>query len=343
MAAPCGAPSWAGLVKEILQSTLEQGCQVRQISAGDLAKAPPDMLTILRALPFALPEFNVGVEPPNNSGSFDFNFEVKEVKRYNDEQEARARNILGAIENGDTEPETLTRGVDVCYELCGQRLFVLITRILYENSRQPSTIHKMIARLAKVGVGWYSIFTYNFDSFMEIALTDAGVPNAGWAMRGGHMAVDPCLLAIENERRNPFAWHQAVYHLHGYTPEKLFNIGEVAFVFASSQFENCYNVNKPAPPILQLAGENLQKPNHITLYVGCSFTDKYMNGLLKAAVNQQYGRYHYALMKWPTKRDGREPTADEIKDASRPYLEIGVRPIWFDEFGEEPALLARLA
>ncbi|KIW32677.1 uncharacterized protein PV07_04206 [Cladophialophora immunda] len=345
MAAPCRAPSWKGLVEEILQSTLENGLDIQQISADDLAKFPPGILPLLRTLPIELPEVDVEPVPSDNPEHFEFN--MKGVLRFDHEQAARARNILDALENGATDPETLTQGVDICYELGGQRLFVLITSILYRHNRQPSEIHEIIARLAKPdarGLGWDSIITYNFDNFMEIALTDAAVPNAGWAMKGDRMCGDPCWLAIENQGRNPSARHQAVYHLHGYTPKKRFNIAGVGFVLADSQFKSRYAEGQPITPIFRLVeNKYLGKPNHVALYVGCSFQDKYMNGLVKASFDRCYGRYHYALMKWPTKRNGKEPTQEEIRDASKQYLEIGVRPIWFDEFGEEKGLLERLA
>ncbi len=86
----------------------------------------------------------------------------------------------------------------------------------------------------------------------------------------------------------------------------------------------------------------LANPVHIALYVGCSFADVAMNGLLRDAFTEYPGRYHYALHKWPDDRKGREPTADEIEAESTKYLEFGVRPIWFDEFKELPGLIRQL-
>lgn len=80
------------------------------------------------------------------------------------------------------------KGANLTYELCGQDLFTLITGILYQKNRQPSEVHKFIARLAhpqwvpdrqQPGFlpGWDAIVTYNFDNFMSIALEEEGVPS----------------------------------------------------------------------------------------------------------------------------------------------------------------------
>jgi hypothetical protein len=76
---------------------------------------------------------------------------------------------------------------------------------------------------------------------------------------------------------------------------------------------------------------------HIALYVGCSSPTKRWT-----AFTEYPGRYHYALLKWPGDRKGREPTADEIEAESTKYLEFGVRPIWFDDFKELPGLIRQL-
>jgi hypothetical protein len=67
-----------------------------------------------------------------------------------------------------------------------------------------------------------------------------------------------------------------------------------------------------------------------------------MNGLLREAFAEYPGRYHWALLKWPRDRKGREPSAAEIGDESARYLEFGVRPLWFDHYAELPGLIRRL-
>ena len=70
-------------------------------------------------------------------------------------------------------------GAQVCYDLCGQHLYRLLTRILYARAKEPG-IPRAIAELAhvqKVPVrgpglfpGWDSIITYNIDALMSECL-----------------------------------------------------------------------------------------------------------------------------------------------------------------------------
>lgn len=112
-------------------------------------------------------------------------------------------------------------------------------------------------------------------------------------------------------------------------------------MFSTSQYLTTYK--GPRSKILETVYEGfLANPVHIALYVGCSFADKAMNGLLRDAFAQYPGRYHYALLKWPRDRKGREPAKDEIEAESAKYLEFGVRPVWFDDFNELPGLIRQL-
>jgi len=54
------------------------------------------------------------------------------------------------------------------------------------------------------------------------------------------------------------------------------------------------------------------------------------------------GRWHYAILKWPEKRNGRVPDADEIEVKSTKYLSFGVQPIWVDDFDEIPGIVSSL-
>ncbi|HKX54421.1 MAG TPA: hypothetical protein VJM47_11540 [Nitrosospira sp.] len=60
-------------------------------------------------------------------------------------------------------------GAQVCYDLCGQHLFRLLTKIIYTRAKEPSEVHRAIAELAHAqdpGLfpGWDSIITYNIDA-----------------------------------------------------------------------------------------------------------------------------------------------------------------------------------
>jgi hypothetical protein len=237
------------------------------------------------------------------------------------------------------------QGAQVCYELCSQHLFRLLTRILYASAKEPSDIQRAIAELAhaqEVPVrgpglfpGWDSIITYNIDVLMSEALTEQKVPHAAWAMKGAGPRGDPDELARKSQ------WYQPVFHLHGYTTRRLFLITDVRYVFSTSQYLTTYK--GPRSKILEFVHEGfLANPVHIALYVGCSFADEAMNGLLRDAFAEYPGRYHYALLKWPRDRQGTEPAASEIEAESAKYLEFGVRPVWFDDFNELPGLIRQV-
>ena len=239
-----------------------------------------------------------------------------------------------------THVETLMHGAQVCYDLCGQHLFRLLTKIIYTRAKEPSEVHRAIAELAHAqdpGLfpGWDSIITYNIDALMSEALAEQKILYASWAMKGHKLRGDPDELAQKS------SWHEPVFHLHGFTPRRLFMITNVRFVFSTSQYLTTYK--GPRSRILEAVYDGfLANPWHIALYIGCSFADEAMNGLLREAFAEYPGRYHYALLKWPRDRKGKEPDRSEIAAESAKYLEFGVRPVWFDEFAELPGLIRQL-
>jgi hypothetical protein len=154
-------------------------------------------------------------------------------------------------------------------------------------------------------------------------------------MKADELRGDPDELARKSQ------WHQPVFHLHGYTPRRLFLITDVRYVFFTSHYLTTYK--GPRSEILKTVYHRfLANPVHIALYVGCSFADEAMNGFLRNAFAEYPGRYHYTFLQWPRDRKGKEPAADEIKAESAKYLEFGVRPVWFDDFKELPPLIRQL-
>lgn len=101
---------------------------------------------------------------------------------------------------------------------------------------------------------------------------------------------------------------------------------DIRFVFSTSQYLTTYK--GPRSRILEAVYNGfLANPVHIALYIGCSFADEAMNGLLREAFAEYPGRHHYALLKWPRDRKGREPDRSAIASESAKYLEFGVRPV----------------
>lgn len=73
---------------------------------------------------------------------------------------------------------------------------------------------------------------------------------------------------------NPFTIFMA-------THPNVFFISDVHFVFSTSQYLKTYNATQSE--IFRKVFEGyLANPMHVALYIGCSFTDKEMNNLLKS-------------------------------------------------------------
>ncbi|KAM0723322.1 hypothetical protein Q7P37_001524 [Cladosporium fusiforme] len=356
MAHGCGAPSWAALVQELLEITLERGLQVSHPQKDDLAKWPHHLQMFLHKEGFTS-EAPAGqnAKPSDQplhtrrSTHETLEFQQKTINEYSEEERKTALEIVGAIKAGIADNELLMSGADLAFKLCGQHLFRLITQLLYEHNRQPSVIHQQIARLAHAQwvpdrrqpaylPGWDSIVTYNFDNFMSTALEQEGVPSAAWAMRGDQLAGDPNPMAIQ---LGQVPWLQSVLHLHGYTPRKLYKITNVRFVFAACQYRDTYQ-QQTAEVFRKFVEEYLENPVHICLYIGCSFTDVYMNQLLEKAFQKWPGRYHYALLERPGKSSDRQTQKGKQREAEETYSKMGIRPIWFDDFSELPHIIARL-
>ena len=127
-----GAPSWSDLVRLMLEETLDKGLEsYESVLAADNPAQPP--------IEF-LPDSTVRT---GGTGTWRFEQRVSEVKRYTAEQEQIARKVLAdvKVKGSSTDVETLMHGAQVCYELCGQNLFRLLTGILYTRAKEPSETH----------------------------------------------------------------------------------------------------------------------------------------------------------------------------------------------------------
>ncbi|KAL3441625.1 hypothetical protein BJX65DRAFT_313627 [Aspergillus insuetus] len=166
----------------------------------------------------------------------DFSITV-EVLRFIEEAQRNRQSV---------DADILMRGADVCHDLCGQRLFTLMTAMLYKGGRVPSETHRAIAGLARSqfvpdrgghSMGWDGIILYNYDDFMEQALSGLQIPSAAIAMRRDEIVGDSNHLATSV---GPGGLHLPVYHPHGYTPRKPFLITTVPYVFATSGYQSQY-------------------------------------------------------------------------------------------------------
>ena len=298
-----GGPSWPTLVKKLLLIAIDKGREI-----------------------YAYDETSSGARA-----------RVDRVKRLTTTTENEARQILDQIKSGSTDTELLKRGAQICADLFEESLFQKITAILYPGARRdPSRIHRSLATLAanRHGSrhGWVSIINYNFDSLMNEALAEQGVPYTCHFMANRK-------IERFGPRNHPNLDHNlAVIHLHGFTPRRAgFDISGIDFVFSTQQFDEIYNDEEPT--IVDYAVNNyIRHPAYVALYVGCSFTDEAMNSVLRDAAERFPARPHYALVELPKEfRQGDDPGILE-RETLR-YMEMGVRAIWYSDHDEIPKLL----
>ncbi|MCP4675447.1 MAG: SIR2 family protein [Deltaproteobacteria bacterium] len=315
-----GGPAWPKLVKQLIQIALDKGHEITKM-----------------------------VPSPNNTEKKQsFTRKVIDTKHFDEATALNVKQILAQIDSGEADTETLMKGAQICHDLYGQHLFTHMTKLLYSAAKKPSPIHRAIAELAKPQFvrdrggefsGWDSIITYNFDDLIGEAIDDAGYARAAFAMRGDEIAGDPNSLAIQQGQEGLY---QRIYHLHGYIPRKPFDITKVKFVFSTSQYQKNYGPEQPTILNMVLAGW-LANPVHICFYVGCSFEDEAMNDLLRKAASKLPGRYHFALLEWQGSSKYTQSSQKEIDIANERFHSMGVRPIWFDEFEEIPAMIRELS
>ena len=263
-------------------------------------------------------------------------------------QRPEAEKIAAAIDTKTANTETLMRGAEMCLEVAGQHLFADVTDILYEGGRTPSPIHLALAELAEpqqlVGpnevhrFGWSALITYNFDDLMGEALDERNIARAAYAMRGSEFVGDPNGIAKLLGRNHP---HLPVFHLHGYTPRRWLLITYVKFVFAASQYATEYAA-KERPLLDSVFRKFLASPDQRAVYIGCSFQDEYMNGLLEQSSNLLPGSEHWAMLRWPGPGNYADASPDEIERYSERYVSFGIRPVWFDELSEIPDMIRKL-
>lgn len=308
-----GGPSWPALVRHLLIRVLERGHPVT--AWRETAHATP-------ALPAARAE-------------------VVAVERLAASDEDLARRIVAAIDAGRADVELLTQGAQLCHDLRGQHLFTDITGALYAGDRPPGPIHEALAELAE-GSGWAAIVSYNFDDLMGEALDARGLPRiAHVAQRRGR-----AIAGYSNEHRHaagPQAPALEIFHLHGYTRRRPHPITDIQFVFSAAQYRRAYARRKRRGLIDHVFDHWLARPVQHALYVGCSFVDPAMNGLLADAAARLPGRCHYAILQWPGAGRFAQAPAEAIEAASERFETIGVRPLWYDHHDEIPTLLRRLA
>lgn len=206
--------------------------------------------------------------------------------------------------------------------------------------------------------GVQAVITYNFDSLLEMALTQhhcEALWKAGMPIRDGKLPI---------------------YHVHGFVPIRSTGSSAAEIVFTEEQFHQA-----ALDPLSWLNLVQIQALTSSTcVMVGMSLSDRNLRRLLEAIRKLPERRQHYAVLQrvpWPQPqpadleqihqnamsyrarfensgakpRDSRASEIEQIirkvhrqdwKQQTRVLRELGVEPIWYDEHSEVPGILDQI-
>jgi len=165
-----------------------------------------------------------------------------------------------------------------------------------------------------------SIITYNFDDFIELGMVRAGHGYTAHCSRAGEWVQDRGMSGARPSAID-------IYHVHGFAPQYPLRIDRLDFVFSEAQYRKMYGDDAA----LVTATQRAFLQGSLGLLVGCSLTDEHALSELRAIPKARPGWFHYALMRG-------EPDTRSKEE----YLKLGLRVLWFDEFGEIVDWLTRI-
>ncbi len=197
----------------------------------------------------------------------------------------------------------------------------LVHKVLYPSATRPQP-GKLCQAIARLGTHINSILTFNYDELLEDALLVEGytrttIFNAeGWASVSGI----------------------PVYHPHGFLPFQLESGVDYKVVLAEGDYHTQYH----SPNIWSNIAISRVLLESSCLFVGVSLTDPNLRRLLDAAHREQPKKSHYMLARSPVPVGALSggiiaQAVPEVFAAS--YQQLGVTPIWFNEFSEIPAII----
>ncbi|BBN54765.1 hypothetical protein TRE132_28900 [Pseudomonas chlororaphis subsp. aurantiaca] len=242
----------------------------------------------------------------------------------------------------------IRKGLSVGSPTEQQGFIEAITNQLYSlrNTESPieSELITAIARLctpSRTGAKVRSILTYNFDDFIERALSGRALIHK----------------SIFEEFETPSAEELPVYHVHGFLPEardKYSNLDRCTLVFSEEGYHLIYRDAYHWSNLVQL--NSLKETS--CLMIGLSLTDPNLRRLLEIASKSIEKPKHYAFMRRLTSKkfksgdrghplkipssvidrflDRHHSTNEEL------MRELGVTLIWYEEYDDIPKILNRI-
>jgi hypothetical protein len=242
----------------------------------------------------------------------------------------------------------IRKGLSVGSPTEQQGFIEAITHQLYSlrnaNFLVESELITAIARLCtptRTGAKVKSILTYNFDDFIERALSGRGLVHK----------------SIFEEFETPSAEDLPVYHVHGFLPEirdKYSNLERCTLVFSEEGYHLIYRDSYHWSNLVQL---NSFKETSC-LMIGLSLTDPNLRRLLEIASKSIEKPKHFAFMRRLTSKKFKSgdrghqlkiPSAviDRFLDRHHStneelMRELGITVIWYEEYSDIPKILNRI-
>lgn len=197
----------------------------------------------------------------------------------------------------------------------------LVHKALYPTAARPLP-GNLCRAIARLGIHLKSILTFNYDELLEDALSTEGhectpiFDAEGWSSVSG----------------------MPVYHPHGYLPFERDSSVNYRVVLAEGDYHTQYH----SPNSWSNIAISRVLLENVCLFVGISLTDPNLRRLLDAAHREQPKKTHYMLAKSPVPAGAQAGSivtqaVPEVFAAS--YQQLGVTPIWFNDYGEIPGII----
>jgi tetratricopeptide (TPR) repeat protein len=316
-----GMPGWRSLVHAVLGKALRHRDDVIEAARANRIVAVGD---------------SVFVAPGDDNGGDGWERLLPPLTPEMREAIEQTRAALERTE--DYSDELLVRATSLAHDALGVEFDKAVRAVLYAKPEYRTEIHPALARLVRPPAPGGQpaprvsmIVTYNFDSLVDRAISEAGYGFRLHVSRRGEMNSGEF-----TGPKKPVAVD--IWHAHGYLPSAmtrdfgegpgLINATGMDLVFSAHQYELQYGADSSFTRALH----EWAFVNRPALIIGSSLSDSFAVGEFRTAHKRRPGWCHYCVMKRPAGE--RQVLDDEAR-----FRAMGLRVLWVDDHDEIPRLL----
>lgn len=214
----------------------------------------------------------------------------------------------------------------------------LVRRILYKNAGEQSPLLEEIGQLCipnRGKLGIRAIVTYNFDDLIEKNLRRLRV----------------LYRSIYAEGMSASRSELAIYHVHGFLPERKEGYEDLAKSLLVFSEEGYHKLTLEPYNWANITQLNFMMQN-TCLFIGLSMTDPNMRRLLEIAAQKASDEReicrHYAIMRrFSVERSSSSEAIENFERVNESlqesfFGEMGINVIWIDSFDEIPGILRQI-